>query len=67
MAYTEIGPQYISLNDVENILTNQIELSQDAIQNILHCRAYLDKKISTNNQTFYGINTGFGSLCDVKI
>jgi histidine ammonia-lyase len=67
MAYTEIGPKYISLNDVENILTNQIELSQDAIQNILHCRAYLDKKISTNNQTFYGINTGFGSLCDVKI
>ena len=36
------------------------------IQKIQECRDYLDQKIA-NFDPIYGINTGFGSLCDVRI
>jgi len=45
----------------------KIELSKDVIENITKCRFYLDKKLETSSDPIYGINTGFGSLCDVKI
>lgn len=44
-----------------------IELSEEVIQNIKECRAYLDQKIAATSDPIYGINTGFGSLCDVRI
>lgn len=31
------------------------------------CRAYLNEKLKNQDQPIYGINTGFGSLYDVKI
>ena len=31
------------------------------------CRDYLDHKIEATTDPIYGINTGFGSLCDVRI
>jgi histidine ammonia-lyase len=34
--------------------------------NIQKCRI-LDKKMATHSEPIYGINTGFGSLCNVKI
>jgi histidine ammonia-lyase len=44
-----------------------LELSEEAIVNIEKCRAYLDQKMKDNAIPIYGINTGFGSLCNVKI
>ena len=44
-----------------------IELSEEVIQNIKECRTYLDQKIAATSDPIYGINTGFGSLCDVRI
>jgi histidine ammonia-lyase len=44
-----------------------VALSQQAIDNINRCRAYLDAKLADNNAFFYGINTGFGYLQHVKI
>ncbi|MDG2447020.1 MAG: histidine ammonia-lyase, partial [Flavobacteriaceae bacterium] len=44
-----------------------LELSDEAILNIKKAKKYLDKKIADNNQPIYGINTGFGSLYNVKI
>ncbi|MBP9739785.1 MAG: histidine ammonia-lyase [Chitinophagaceae bacterium] len=44
-----------------------LTISQDAETAIEKCRTYLNNKLSNNNQLFYGINTGFGFLQNVKI
>ena len=50
------------------ILSNsKLKLSKEAIEKIEKCRLYLDEKMKTNKAPIYGINTGFGSLCNVKI
>ena len=45
----------------------QIELAPDAISAIKHCRAFLEEAIQIPDKKYYGINTGFGSLCDIQI
>ncbi len=50
---------------IENDLT--IDLSEEAKGNINRSRNYLDEKLRNSEQPIYGINTGFGSLCNVKI
>ncbi len=56
----------ISISDL--IITNrQLKLSEEAISKIEKCRSYLDKKIESDETPIYGINTGFGSLYNVKI
>jgi len=42
-------------------------LSDEAKERIVNCRIYLDKKLETQDKPLYGINTGFGSLYNVKI
>lgn len=44
-----------------------ISLSADSRNRIEKCRAYLDRKLAGGKDVFYGINTGFGSLCDTVI
>jgi len=44
-----------------------LELSTEAIERIDKCRNYLKGKITDTDHLFYGINTGFGSLCNIKI
>jgi len=69
MIFTLNPKKKISLSDVEKIVANgaKLELSADAIKNIKACRAYLDKKQATQKEPIYGVNTGFGSLCNVII
>jgi histidine ammonia-lyase len=45
----------------------KLKLSNEAIGKIENCRNYLDQKIKSDSFPIYGINTGFGSLCNVKI
>lgn len=45
----------------------KLELSEEARQNIIKGREYLDYKLATHEVPVYGINTGFGSLCNVQI
>lgn len=52
---------------VELSQQRDLELSQEAIDRITACRSYLDMKLSSGNDTYYGINTGFGSLEKVRI
>ncbi|MBC5862652.1 histidine ammonia-lyase [Flavobacterium turcicum] len=42
-------------------------LSEESKDKILSCRNYLNKKMELHAAPIYGINTGFGSLCNVKI
>jgi histidine ammonia-lyase len=59
----------LTLNDISKLLSSgsKIELSDAAKQNIESCRSYLDQKIKSHPEPIYGINTGFGSLCNVEI
>lgn len=67
MAVQEIGTNHISIDDVKHILQGTISLSKEAEEKIEKCRAYLNFKMKEEGKTYYGINTGFGSLCSVKI
>ncbi|MES2689706.1 MAG: histidine ammonia-lyase [Bacteroidota bacterium] len=61
--------EHLTLSDIQHILAEnkKITLSAAAAQRITRCREYLDKKMSVKDAVFYGINTGFGSLCNTQI
>ncbi len=44
-----------------------IELSNEAKERIEKCRNYLDEKVKKEEKPIYGVNTGFGSLCNVSV
>ncbi|MGY5846672.1 histidine ammonia-lyase [Salegentibacter sp. HM20] len=64
-----ISSDILSLDIIQDILENnkKLELSDEARLNIEKSRAYLNKKIGSSDRPVYGINTGFGALCNVKI
>lgn len=59
-------PEHISIDLLKHTQEITLELSANATGRIAHNRAYLDN-ILKNGATYYGINTGFGSLCNVRI
>ncbi len=65
----QISPNLLTLEQVAGVLRDdsKISLSDESAQRIQHCRQYLEDKIINSDDTFYGINTGFGSLCNVQI
>lgn len=69
MTFTIDPSKKFTLKDIKHIVDNncQLALSPLAVKNIEDCRAYLDKKIKNSTEPIYGINTGFGSLCNVSI
>jgi histidine ammonia-lyase len=64
-----ISTEILSLEVVQEIIAKDkaLALSEEAKVNIQKCRDYLDKKMAAHSAPIYGINTGFGSLCNVKI
>ncbi len=65
----EINNNWISLEEIDNILGEHrtLVLGDDARAAIQKCRTYLDDKIKRHDKLIYGINTGFGSLCNTAI
>lgn len=65
----EISPDHLSLHQIGKIQAKgtPIKLSDQSRARIRHCREYLENKLSSSDALFYGINTGFGSLCDIHI
>jgi len=65
----EIGPDHLSLEKIGQIQASGmfIRLSDSSRQRIRRCREYLEQKLSHSDTLYYGINTGFGSLCDIQI
>ena len=63
-----IDDQRLTVARIKEIISSgaKIELSESAQAKISKCRAYLDS-IQDKDQIHYGINTGFGSLCDTII
>ena len=69
MSEYTIHLNYIELAEFEQVINDNLKLSlsKEAMDAVLACRAYLDQKMQDSNKLIYGINTGFGSLCDTAI
>jgi histidine ammonia-lyase len=69
MSEYTIHLNYIELSEFEQIINDNLKLSlsKEATDAVLACRAYLDQKMQDSDKLIYGINTGFGSLCDTAI
>lgn len=65
----ELTSNYLSLEEFEHLLNanDSLVLSAELQERIETCRDYLDQKVANSTQLIYGINTGFGSLCDTAI
>lgn len=60
-------PEHLTLKDIPALLSSTtLTLSDQDRQRVEDSANYLYNKIDTG-KIFYGINTGFGSLCDVSI
>ena len=64
-----INAELLDLATIKSIIEEHkvLELSKEVILNIEKSKKYLEKKILNNSEPIYGINTGFGSLYNVKI
>lgn len=65
----EINHQTLTLDKIEEALRtkSKLTLSAESVEKIKKCRTYLDAKMREDGHLYYGINTGFGSLCNVEI
>ncbi|TNE53063.1 MAG: histidine ammonia-lyase [Bacteroidetes bacterium] len=64
-----IDNSWISLEEIDGMLDQdvQLELHPEVRDKIASCRDYLDQKIAGSDRLIYGVNTGFGSLCNTAI
>ena len=64
-----ITTDLLTFQEVKQIVnqTQKLVLSPHAQSKIEQCRQYLDHKLATSDALFYGINTGFGFLQNVRI
>ena len=64
-----ISPSELTFLALEQIIDKKmlLELSDASKIAIVKCREYLDKKLESQQEPIYGINTGFGSLCNHRI
>lgn len=64
----EIDHQFLSIEQLWEQVHREgaLRLSAEARDAVAVSRAYLEGKVQEDRQ-YYGINTGFGSLCNVKI
>jgi len=65
----QITPDDLTFEIIQNILENDVklELSETSKQLILKSKQFLDRKLSESGKPIYGINTGFGALCNIVI
>lgn len=64
-----ISDEKLTIEKISSLLKEEtkIELSSSAKEKIEKCRNYLDQKMKDSVDPVYGINTGFGSLCNTEI
>ena len=64
-----IDNSWVSLEKLEQILNSKCEviLGEGTKEVIKKWRPFLDDKIKRHDKLIYGINTGFGSLCNTAI
>lgn len=64
-----ISRDFLRLERVRQIFeeNQEIALSQESREKVRACRRFLEAKLAEKEELFYGINTGFGSLCNIRI
>ncbi len=64
----QIG-KHLSLQDISYFLKEKpkVELSNKVLSAVQKSRIWLDEYLASQSKPVYGINTGFGSLCNIKI
>ena len=69
MEFYTITSETLLIDDVSHILNSnfKLKLADPVRENIEKCRNFLDEKLKSSTNIYYGINTGFGSLCDKVI
>ncbi|MEO8823997.1 MAG: histidine ammonia-lyase [Ginsengibacter sp.] len=67
--YLPLDKSVLTFQQVKNYLKYHqlVSITFRAHEDVIRCREYLDKKLATSDELFYGINTGFGFLQNVKI
>ena len=67
--YFQISQNDLTIADIESILKEnlKLKLDQQTEKKVLSNRLYLDQKLENSDVLHYGINTGFGSLCNKVI
>ena len=67
--YLPLDSKWLDFNQVKNLLDyrQQVSITFDAHERIIKCRQYLDDKLKKSDELFYGVNTGFGFLQNVRI
>jgi len=67
--YLPLDDSWLSFDQVKDFVhhNQQVSITSNAHEKISKCREYLDKKLEQSDELFYGINTGFGFLQNVKI
>ncbi|MBI3232993.1 MAG: histidine ammonia-lyase [Bacteroidetes bacterium] len=68
MEHFEIGST-LTIQLLKQIVNHNtpLVLNEKTKQNILKCRGYLDNIVSKGDKIIYGVNTGFGSLCNTIV
>lgn len=61
--------EQLSISIIEQVIQQNkpLSLSDNVRARVAKCRKFLDQKLEDKDQQFYGINTGFGALCNVQI
>jgi len=69
MKTLSIGSHSLSYSEYQHIAegSTQLTLSEDATSMIRASRAFLENKTARSERPIYGVNTGFGSLCNIEI
>lgn len=64
-----VTTDHITIKEVKDLLKSKrsLVLSNSCHLAIQKCRVYLDQKLQASDDLIYGINTGFGSLCNTAI
>jgi histidine ammonia-lyase len=59
----------LNLENVHHFITSQqkLEVNESNVSKVNNCYHYLQNKINESDQLIYGINTGFGSLCNTRV
>ena len=67
--YFQISQNDLTIADIESILKEnlKLKLDQKTEEKVSSNRRYLDQKLENSDELHYGINTGFGSLCNKVI
>lgn len=67
--YHIISSEALDIVTIYNIFKEKkkLKLSSESVEKIVACKTYLDGKLANSKKPMYGINTGFGSLCNSKI